>query len=68
MPKLGTGNDRSKGTGYNSICSYIEGIVDNPVYTQSIGNQLITEENTPKWIGIASAIMAALDPDIYTGI
>jgi len=69
MPKLGTGNDRSKGTGYNSICSYIEGIVDNHRFTPNpVTGKLTTDftEENIKWIGIASAIMAALDPDIYT--
>jgi hypothetical protein len=69
MPKLGTGNDRSKGTGYNSIYTYIGGIVEN----HRIGSKFnggkktsdFTDENI-HWIGIVSTMMHALDPDTYT--
>ena len=69
MPKLGTGNDRSKGIGHNSIYSYIEGIVDNHRFTPNpVTGKLTTDftEENLKWIGIVSAVMRELDPDTYT--
>jgi hypothetical protein len=69
LPKLGTGNDRSKGTGYNSIYSYIKGIVDNhrigSPYNGGKKTSDFTDDNL-KWISIVSAIMHSLDPDTYT--
>jgi hypothetical protein len=69
MPKLGTGNDRSKGTGYNSICTYIEGIVDNHRFTPNpVTGKFTTDftEENIKWISVVSAIMRAIEPDTYT--
>lgn len=69
MPKLGTGNNRSKGTGYNSIYSYIGGIVENHVIGSKFNNGKKTSDFTDeniKWIGIVSTMMQSLDPDTYT--
>lgn len=69
MPRLGTGNNRSRGVGYNSIYSYIGGIVDNHRFTPNPATGKLTvdftEENI-KWIGIVSAMMNAIEPDTYT--
>ena len=68
LPKLGTGNDRSRSTGFNSIYSYIEGIVDNHRFTPNAVTGKFTTDFTEEnihWIGVVSSIMHALDPDIY---
>lgn len=68
LPKRGTGNNRGRAQGYNSIESYMGGILDNHRYIPNPKTGKFTSDFTIdniEWIGIVSAFMHNNDPEKY---
>ena len=64
-PKRNTGNDRSKGTGFNSRISYMSGIVNNHNFVPNAIKGSLTRDLTKqniKWITEFTQAINAIDP------
>jgi len=69
LPKRGTGNDRSRAQGFNSVDSYISGIVANHRYHRNPETGKFTTDFTAEnieWISGVSVFMNHIDPTKYT--